>query len=46
MLNQLIHLINNRRRLQDFDVRASGEQRRVEVVGYPQPVFEVGPVLA
>lgn len=31
-------------RLQDFDVRASGEQRCVEVGGYAQDVFKIGPV--
>ena len=46
-LQQLLpYLVGQPLRPQDFDVRASGEQRRVEVVGYPQPVFKVGPVLA
>ena len=46
-LQQLLpYLVGQPLRLQDFDVRTSGEQRCVKVVGYPQPVFKVGPVLA
>ena len=46
-LQQLLpYLVGQPLRLQDFDVRASWEQRRVEVIRYPQPVFKVGPVLA